>query len=786
MRKSILLLIIWLLIVAKISAQTNAIKNGVFNVEKNKNDWFIHIPDSLLGKPFLAVTRFVSTPADLGFHGGELIDSKMLYFEKREKTIYLRALITKISADNNADISLAVNSSNENPIIAAFKTDSSNVKTDKNASYRIKFTDFIKEDNQITGFSNHVKAKYGVASIKNELSYIENVSTFPRNIEIVTVKTYTSKGESAKAAAAKQTGLMTFKINTSFVLLPEIPMKKRYFDSRVGFFTDDFREFSDNQQKVKKRTVVSRWRLEPKNDEDLQKLKRGELIEPKKQIVYYIDPSTPKQWRKYLIQGVEDWNVAFEQAGWKNAITAKEWPENDSTMSLEDARFSVIRYLASPTSNAYGPRICDPRTGEILESHIGWYHNVMQIIHDWYMVQAGTIDPRAQKMIFDDELMGQLIRFVSSHEVGHTLGLKHNMGASFATPADSLRNKNWVEKYGHTASIMDYARFNYAAQPEDNISEKGIFPRINDYDKWAIEWGYRYFTDNETAEKEAVKLSEITTSRLKNNPRLWFGGEGNDNDPRAQTEDLGDNQMKTATFGIQNLKKVIKNLPEWTFEEENSAENLSQVYNSALKQYKRYIGHAIHNIAGVYVTKQAPSQQGTIYIPEDKERCKEALNFLKDNVFTCPEWLISEPYVKMLDRNPENFIRPIAEMTIAGITAINVFSTLYNYSEDSNVYQLTDYINDIIDLTFNNTKNPSKWEMYIQRQTMIKVSKNLKTASDGEIRPFYRLMLEKISKKISHAGKSEITKAHFKDLNFIIENSSKGFSGENSGKKTEK
>src|SRR4030095_3652758 len=294
--------------------------------------------------------------------------------------------------------------------------------------------------------------------------------------------------------------------------------------------------------------------MEPKA-EDMTKYKRGELVEPKEPIVYYVDPATPKQWRPYIIAGINDWNAAFEKAGFKNAIIGKEWPENDTTMSLEDARYKVIRYFPSDVANAYGPNIHDPRSGEILQSYVGWYHNIMKLLHDWYFVQASPIDPEARKMTFSTELMGKLIQFAVSHEIGHTLGLRHNMGSSNLTPVEKLRDKKWVEANGHTVSIMDYARFNYVAQPEDNISEAGIMPRIGMYDKWAIQWGYRY-TGVSKEEDEKISTKWILDS-LNANPKLWFGGEGRNYDARCQTEDLGDNSMKAGEYGIKNLKYVM-------------------------------------------------------------------------------------------------------------------------------------------------------------------------------------------------------------------------------------
>jgi hypothetical protein len=359
----------------------------------------------------------------------------------------------------------------------------------------------------------------------------------------------------------------------------------------VGYFTSQqITDFDRNPQGVERIRYIRRFRLEPK-PEDMEKYKRGELVEPVKPIVYFIDPTTPKKWVPYLILGVNDWAKAFEQAGFKNAIIAKEAPskDKDSTWSLEDASHNAIVYKPSDIANASGPSIIDPRSGEIMETHINWYHNVMSLLRNWYMVQTAAVDPQARKMVFDDELMGQLIRFVSSHEVGHTLGLRHNFGSSSTVPVEKLRDKAWVEATGHTPSIMDYARFNYVAQPEDKIEQIGLFPRIGDYDNWAIEWGYRLFPQFNSPEAEIGYLNKWTIDKVKNQ-RLWWGdGEGNRDDPRSQTEDLGDNAMKASSYGIKNLQRIMPKLPEYTKLPDEDYEGLREMYNQVTGQFGRYL-----------------------------------------------------------------------------------------------------------------------------------------------------------------------------------------------------
>ena len=621
-------------------------KKGLFTVHKVDDKYYFEIADTTMGREILAVTRYSKVDGGGGIYGGEVVNEQSLKFERGpSNNVFIRVVTLISTADSTTAISRAVKNSYLDPIAAAFPVaaygkDSSSVVID--------VTDFFKNDNQIVSLDPNDKRQFGLGALASDRSYIQSINTYPINTEIRTVKTYSSggggfgigiPGGGPTLPAAQAAGAVTLELNTSMIMLPRVPMVRRLFDTRVGYFADRFVVYSDDQQKVNNQTFAVRWRLEPK-PEDMDKYKRGELVEPAKQIVYYVDPATPKQWVKPLIDGINDWQKAFEKAGFKNAIVGKEWP-NDPNMSLEDARYSVIRYFASDIENAYGPQVHDPRSGEILESHIGWYHNVMKLVHDWYLVQTAAVDPNSRKMKFDDQLMGQLIRFVSSHEVGHTLGLRHNMGSSSKTPVENLRNKAWVEANGHTASIMDYARFNYVAQPEDNITEVGLFPRIGDYDKWAIEWGYKYLGEG-NVEKDQKINNKWVIERLGANPRLWFGGEGRNGDPRALTEDLGDNSMKASEYGIKNLKRILPSLPEWSKEEADHYENLNDLYIQLTGQFARYMGHVTANVGGIQETFKSVEQTGDVYEPTPKATQKEAVSFLNRQLFETPTWLLDK------------------------------------------------------------------------------------------------------------------------------------------------
>ena len=691
----------------KVVKEGGSMREGLFTVRHIKDDWYLEVPDELLGRMLLAVTRFTSVPQDFRMFSGEEVNRSAVYLEQyNEKTLFLREYVQSNFAKPEDRIAISLKQSTVDPIVYKFEVIGRNPTT---KAQLINVTKWIMSDNKVTSFSNSDRTTLSIGGLQNDRSFIDSIKTYPINIEIQTLRTY---GMTPGRTPASKTGSATLSLNTSIVLLPEKPMQPRYEDERVGYFNDKITEFSDEQQTTNHESIVMRYRLEPK---DPAAYKAGKLVEPKKQIVYYIDPATPKKWVKYLIAGINDWNSAFEAAGFKNAIVGKEWPENDSTMSVDDARFSMIRYLPSETENAYGPRIVDPRSGEIIEAHVCWYHNVMNLVKKWYMVQCGPLDKKAQKMDFPDELMGQLIRFVSSHEVGHSLGLRHNMIASQATPVEKLRDKAWVEKNGHTSSIMDYARFNYVAQPEDNISEKGLFPRINDYDKWAIKWGYQYRPEFKDPTKEKKALRAETTKVLEGNRRLWWcGDEGRGQDPRSQTEDLGDNQMKANEYGMKNLKRVMQNIEKWTAQPDGEYDDLREIHSAVRSQYQRYTNHVQKYLFSKYINN-APGQKPYDIVP--KELQKEALQWLDRNVMEAPMWLYPESIISKLGTDYMDEIRSRQQTVIALLLAPNAILNLRNASlQSSKAYPVEEYFDDIFAIVWKPLTDANEQQNSFRRQ----------------------------------------------------------------------
>ena len=664
--------------------------DGLFRVHQVDEKFYYEIPDPLLGKEMLMVTRIAKTTSGLGFGGGKQ-NTQVVRWVKKRKQVLLRIVSYQNVAADSLPIYEAVINSNFEPIIASFSIEAKGKDTLK-PSYLIDVTKLFTNDVKTLGISNRYKKRYKISSVDTKRSYIESIKSYPLNIEARHVKTY-------KASEPPSSGSLqafTVEINNSMVLLPESLMKRRYFDRRVGWFARSQVDYGLEAQESRKLTYLDRWRLEVK-DEDVEKFKQGILVEPKKPIIYYIDRATPEKWRTYIKKGIEDWQVAFEEAGFKNAILAKDPPskEEDPDWSPEDVRYSVVRYLASPIPNANGPHVSDPRTGEILESDINWYHNVMTLLRNWFFVQTAAINEEAQGVAFKDEIMGRLIRFVSAHEVGHTIGLPHNMGSSVAYPVDSLRSATFTKKYGTAPSIMDYARFNYIAQPED----KGVtlMPNVGPYDKHAVNWGYRPILDK-TAEEEKSVLNQWILDKA-DNPMYRFGSSQYPViDPSSQTEDLGDDAIKASNYGIKNLKRILPKLIDWTYEEGKNYDDLSTLYNQVFNQFNRYMGHVGSNIGGVYKYNKTYEQEGAVFTHVNRNHQKNSMNFLHQQLFTTPYWMLDQNIVNKI--KAAGSIEKIRAMQVRGLNNLLSFDRLARVIENetlngSNAYSLMEMMNDL-------------------------------------------------------------------------------------------
>ena len=594
---------------------------GLFDTHMIGDDLFYEIPMEFLDREMLLLTRIAKTPDGAGY-GGSKTNTSTVRWEKRDDRILLRLVgFDNFAADSTA-IYTAVQNSNFEPIIMAFDIE---VMSEDSSAVVIDVTELFTSDVALIGLQKRRRSTYGVRRVDSDRTFILRATAFPQNIEVRRILTY----DATDSPSNEQSNTLSMEMAHSMLLLPDDPMEPRLCDERVGFFSTTQTDYGLDEQRAVNTCYVTRWRLEPSDPEAFA---RGELVDPVSPIVYYIDPATPEKWVPYLKQGVEDWQVAFEEAGFSNAIVARDAP-NDPDWSPEDARYSVIRYLASDVQNASGPHVHDPRTGEILESDIQWYHNVMNLLRNWFFVQTAAVNDQARSVKFEDQVMGELIRFVSAHEVGHTIGLQHNMQASFSYSVEQLRTR-FVCEMGVASSIMDYARFNYVAQPGDDTC---LMPLVGPYDKFAIEWGYRPYLDNDR-HTEMDFLRKFVADKQEDPIYLFSSPTGSD--PSALTEAIGDDAMRASDYGVQNLKRIIDQLVDWTFEDGEDYSQLEELYNNVISQWSRYTGHVVANVGGVIRTRKRQGQDGVPYSAVEYAKQSAAIEYLNRQVFETPQWLL--------------------------------------------------------------------------------------------------------------------------------------------------
>ncbi|WP_394333730.1 zinc-dependent metalloprotease [Zunongwangia mangrovi] len=742
---------------------------GLFTVHKVKDKYYYEIPDSLFNREMLTVTRIAKTASGLGFGGGKQ-NTQVHRWQKKGDQVLLRVVSHNIYAADSLPIHEAVTNSNFEPILSSFEIETVG-KDSINKSYVIDVTDLYKKDVQALGLGDRYRKQYKVSRLDDSRSLIDTIRSYPENIEIRHIKTYNAGNPPSNST----TGSISLEFSNSMILLPKEPMERRYFDERVGWFTTSQTDYGLEAQKSKTVKYLDRWRLEVK-EEDMEKFKNGELVEPKKQIVYYIDRATPEKWVPYIKQGIEDWQVAFEEAGFKNAIIAKEapTPEEDPDWSPEDVRYSVVRYLASPIPNANGPHVSDPRSGEILESDINWYHNVMTLLRNWYFVQTAAINEEARGVEFKDEIMGRLIRFVSSHEVGHTLGLPHNMGSSPAYAVEDLRDPEFTAKYSTAPSIMDYARFNYVAQPGDG--DVALMPNIGTYDKYAIMWGYKPIPEKEGKEEKPV-LDEWILEHA-GDPLYRFGSQqsGGVIDPSSQTEDLGDDAMLASEYGIKNLKRIVPNLIEWTAEDGKDYQDLDDLYGQVLSQLNRYMGHVTANIGGVYENTKTYDQEGAVYTHVAKEKQERAMDFLQEQLFETPNWLIDQDIFNKIefDGNIER-IRGMQSNTLSNVLDFGRMQRLLENEEinGKEAYTLLEMMDDLRKGIWSELSSGQKIDRYrrnLQRAYIDRMA-YLMTEDQDAIPSAYRRWISRTNVNVAQSDIRPIVRGELQTLQRQIRNS---------------
>jgi hypothetical protein len=754
---------------SKVITEEAESSKGLFSVHRVGDKHFFELPNDLIEKEILIVSRISGHVKGLNFGGAGMKSrpQQVIRFQKLHDKILLRSVSYNNVAEEGTPIYTSVVNNNFEPIISTFPIAA--FSEDSTASV-IDVTElFITDVEMIGALTPDQRKKFKIKGLDKSRSLITEMSAYPENVLVKHILTY--KGD--ELPANQVTGTLSIGMTQSFILLPEDPMEPRYYDERVGFFSLQQVDYGADEQKAAKKRYITRWRLEPK---DWDAYLRGELVEPVKPIVYYIDAATPEKWRKYIKQGVDDWQKAFEKAGFKNAIRGEYAPttEEDPDWTPEDVRYSVIRYIATDIQNAQGPHVHDPRTGEILESDILWYHNIMNLLRNWYFIHTAAVNPKAQSVAFEDEIMGQLIRFVSAHEVGHTLGLPHNMGSSVAYHVDSLRSPTFTSIHGTAPSIMDYARFNYIAQPGDGVTS--FYPQIGEYDDWSIEFGYRLLGPDVSVDQEEKEINKWILAKA-GKPEFRFGRQqGRVIDPTAQTEDLGHDAMLASELGVKNLKRITENLMDWGTVEGKDYSDLTELYNAMIGQYSRYMGHVSNNIGGIEGYYKTTDQEGAVYVHTAKEKQKRSLNFLGDQLFDTPEWIIDTAILNRIEASGN--VKRIGKVQTRYLNNVLDNERLLRMVENEalngdKAYTASDMLNDLQNSLWSELKTGKTIDVYrrnLQKAYVDRMGELLYPEKDecmnSDIPSLVRATLVELKKMIkSGVGRqSGISKDHLSDM----------------------